>query len=119
MSTISPPGASAVTSEQTNISHISKLPSASFQPILDAALADYVKQIGIDPVNHPSVDQLRTCHSPGDVLKLLGENSDAFKEFREENRKLIDCLNPVVYSTVVLMSTKSMPFVRPHWMQHK
>ena len=76
--------------------HRSKMPSASFQPILDAALADYTKQIGIDPVKHPFVDQLRTCHSPDDVLKLLGEKANAFKEFREGNCKLINCLNPVV-----------------------
>src|ERR1700677_395563 len=72
------------------------MPSASFQPILDAALADYAKQIGIDPVKHPIVDQLRTCHSPDDVLKLLEDKANAFKEFREGNRRLIDCLKPAV-----------------------
>ena len=72
------------------------MPSASFQPLLDAALADYVKQIGIDPVKHPFVDQLRSCHSPDDVLKLLEGKANEFKHFRDGNRKLIDCLNPVV-----------------------
>jgi hypothetical protein len=70
--------------------------SASFQPILDAALADYAKQIGIDPVKHPFVDQLRSCHSPDDVLKILEGKANEFKDFRDGNRKLIDCLNPVV-----------------------
>ena len=72
------------------------MPSASFQPLLDAALADYVKQIGIDPVKHPFVDQLRSCHSPDDVLNLLEGKANEFKHFRDGNRKLIDCLNPVV-----------------------
>jgi hypothetical protein len=72
------------------------MPSASFQPILDAALADYAKQIGIDPVKHPIVDQLRSCHSPDDVLKLLENKAKEFKDFRDGNRKLIDCLKPVV-----------------------
>ena len=72
------------------------MPSASFQPILDAALADYVKQIGIDPVKHPFVDQLQSCHSPDDVLKILEDKANVFKDFRDGNRKLIDCLNPVV-----------------------
>jgi hypothetical protein len=70
--------------------------SASFQPIVDAALDDYVKQIGIDPVKHPFFDQLRTCHSPDDVLKLLEDKANEFKEFREGNRRLIDYLRPVV-----------------------
>jgi hypothetical protein len=72
------------------------MPPASFQPILDAALADYATQIGIDPVEHPIVDQLRSCHSPDDVLKLLEVKANEFKVFRDGNRKLIDCLNPVV-----------------------
>ena len=72
------------------------MPSASFQPLLDVALADYVKQMGIDPVKHPFVDQLRSCHSPDDILKLLEGKATEFKDFRDGNRKLIDCLNPVV-----------------------
>jgi hypothetical protein len=74
----------------------SKMSSASFQPILNAALADYVMQIGIDPAKHPIVVQLRSCHSPDDVLKLLEAKANEFKVFRDGNRKLIDCLNPVV-----------------------
>jgi hypothetical protein len=72
------------------------MPSASFQPLLDAALADYAKQIGIDPVKHPFVDQIRSCHSPDDVLKILEGKANEFKDFRDGNRKLIDTLNPVV-----------------------
>ena len=72
------------------------MPSSSFQHILNAALADYAKQIGIDPVKHPFVDQLRSCHSSDDVLKLLENKANEFKDFRDGNRKLIDCLKPVV-----------------------
>ncbi|KAH8996181.1 hypothetical protein EDB86DRAFT_3243480, partial [Lactarius hatsudake] len=72
------------------------MPSASFQPIFDAALADYANQIGIDPTKHPSADRLQACHSPDDVLKLLEEKANEFKDYRDGNRKLIDCLKPVV-----------------------
>ena len=68
----------------------------SFQPILDVASADYAKQTGIDLVNHPSSDRLQACHSPDDVLKLLEEKANEFNDYREGNRKLIDCLKPVV-----------------------
>ncbi|KAH9003298.1 hypothetical protein EDB86DRAFT_2826476 [Lactarius hatsudake] len=72
------------------------MPSTSFQPILDAAIADYAKQTGIDPTEHPLADQLQTCHSPDDVLRLLEDKANEFKDYREGNRKLIDCLKPVV-----------------------
>ena len=72
------------------------MPSTSFQPILDAAFADYVKQTGIDPTKHPFADRLQTCHSPDDVLKLIEEKTNEFKDYREGNRKLINCLKPVV-----------------------
>ncbi|KAH8996238.1 hypothetical protein EDB92DRAFT_1814262 [Lactarius akahatsu] len=67
-----------------------------FQPILDAAIADYAKQTGIHPAEHPLAGQLLTCHSPDDVLRLLEDKANEFKDYREGDRKLIDCLKPVV-----------------------
>ena len=72
------------------------MPSTSIQLILAASFADYEKQVGIDPAKHPFADQLQTCHSPDDVLKLLEEKANEFKDYREGNRKLIDSLKPVV-----------------------
>lgn len=72
------------------------MPSTSFQHILDAAFADYAKQVGIGPANYPFAEQLQTCHSPDDVLKLLEDMAIEFKDYRDGNRKLIDCLKPVV-----------------------
>ena len=73
------------------------MPTLSFQPILDAALADYAKQIGIDLANHPFADSLRSCGSPDDVLKLLEDKANQFKHFRDGNRKLLNWLSPVVH----------------------
>ncbi|KAH9173842.1 hypothetical protein EDB89DRAFT_1905008 [Lactarius sanguifluus] len=50
----------------------------------------------MDPAEHPFADQLQTCHSPDDVLRLLEDKANEFKDYREGNRKLIDCLKPVV-----------------------
>ncbi|KAH8980927.1 hypothetical protein EDB86DRAFT_497608 [Lactarius hatsudake] len=91
------------------------MPSTSFQPILDAAFADYTKQIGIDPAEHPFACQLQTCHSPDDVLKLLDAKANEFKDYREGNRKLIDCLKPVVnvihaFSEVLGEAISLVPF---------
>jgi hypothetical protein len=70
--------------------------SANFQSILDAALDSYTKQTGIDLTKHPSVDKLQNCRSPDDVLHILSEGESAFKDYRDQHRKLIDRLRPVV-----------------------
>ena len=75
---------------------------ASFQEILDKALADYREQIGVELDKHPFIDQLRGRDSPDDVLKLLEEKANAFKVYRDGNRKLINWLSPVVQVIHVL-----------------
>ncbi len=70
--------------------------TASFQAILDKAVADYREEIGIELDKHPFADELRGSDSPDDVLKLLEDKANAFKVYRDGNRKLINWLSPVV-----------------------
>ena len=72
------------------------MPATSFQAILDKALADYCDQIGVDLDKHPFTDELRGGDSPDNVLKLLEDKANAFKVYRDGNRKLINWLSPVV-----------------------
>ena len=72
------------------------MPVASFQAILDKALADYCEQIGVELDKHPFIDELRGRDSPDNVLKLLEEKVNTFKVYRDGNRKLISWLSPVV-----------------------
>ena len=72
------------------------MPVASFQAILDKALAEYHEQIGIELDKHPFSHELRDRDSPDDVLKLLEDKANTFKAYRDRNRKLINWLNPVV-----------------------
>ena len=90
------------------------MPSTSFQPILDAALADYSIQVGIDIATHPFTDSLRSCSSPNDVLKLLEDKANKFKDFRDGNRSLLNWLSPVVQVVHTLSGVlgASMAFVR-------
>lgn len=67
------------------------------QDLLVKAAADYTRKTGVDPTHHEIVNQLQSCHSPNDVLKLLEDKANQFKHYREKNHnKLIDCLAPVV-----------------------
>jgi hypothetical protein len=70
--------------------------SSNFQSILDAALSDYAEQTGIDLATHPSAQTLQNCNSADAILDLLGDKANRFREYRDGNRKLINCLKPVV-----------------------
>ena len=60
------------------------------------ALADYAKETGKDLSTNPFADKFQQSNSPEDILQLLEEREKAFKDYREGNRRLINCLNPAV-----------------------
>jgi hypothetical protein len=60
------------------------------------ALDAYVEQMKIDIKDNPFAQQVKDCDTPGAILQLLEKNRDEFKEYRDKNRKSIDCLRPVV-----------------------
>jgi hypothetical protein len=68
---------------------------SNFQSILDA-VDKYAEQTGINLKENPFADKVKGCDSPDAVLLLLQENVKAFKDYRDQNRKFIDCLSPVV-----------------------
>ncbi len=68
---------------------------SNFQLILDA-VDKYAEQTGINLKENPFGDKVKGCDSPGAVLLLLQENLKAFKDHRDQHRKFIDYLSPVV-----------------------
>ena len=68
---------------------------SNFQSILDAT-DEYAEQTGISLKDNPFADKIKGCDSSDAVLLLLQENLKAFKDYRDKNRKFIDCLSPVV-----------------------
>ena len=68
---------------------------SNFQLIVDA-FDDYAKQVGVDLAKNPLAETLRTCDSPNAVLELLQEKAQAFKDYRDGDRKLTSWLKPVV-----------------------
>ena len=67
----------------------------NFQSFLDA-VDKYAEQTGINLRENPFADKVQTCDSPGAVLLLLQENLKVFKDYRDKNRKFIECMRPVV-----------------------
>ncbi len=63
--------------------------------IIDA-LADYATETGIDLSKNPFAAKLEQSQSPDAILQLLEGREKAFKEYRDGNRRLINCLNPAV-----------------------
>ena len=64
--------------------------------LIHDALDTYTEQMKIDLKDNPFVEKVKGCDSPEAILQLLEKNRDDFKEYREKNRKSIDCLSPVV-----------------------
>ncbi len=67
----------------------------NIQLIIDA-LADYAKITGIDLSKNAFAAAIERANSPGAILELLQEREKAFKDYREQNRRLISCLRPAV-----------------------
>jgi hypothetical protein len=70
--------------------------STSIQSIIEAALADYTKNTGIDLSKTPFAAAIEHSNSLEAILQLLYDRENAFKEYRDGNRRLINCLSPVV-----------------------
>ena len=69
--------------------------SPGFQLVVNA-LVDYTKLTGIDLTNNPFAEKIKHLNSPEAILELLQEREKAFKEYRDVNRGLINCLGPAV-----------------------
>jgi hypothetical protein len=70
--------------------------TSTIHSIIDAALADYTNRTGTDLSKTPFATALEHSNSLEAVLQLLHEREMAFKEYRDDDRKLIKCLSPTV-----------------------
>ena len=80
----------------SNVQATSSTSSPSNIRLITDALVDYAKITGIDLSKNPFASAIRQANSLSDVLELLRERERAFKDYREENRRLINCLSPAV-----------------------
>jgi fungal STAND N-terminal Goodbye domain len=80
-------------------------PPSNFRLIIDAALDEYTKQTGIDLTQNPFARRIQQSDSPDHVMKLFQEREKEFKEYRNQNRKLINLLKPAVQVLHALSGT--------------
>jgi hypothetical protein len=94
--------------------------SSIFRAVFDAALSDYTKQTGIDLATCPFAQALQDCHSASAILDLLQEKANQFHAYRNGNRKLINCLKPVVQvlHTVSAILAEGATLVSPQIIFH-
>ena len=70
--------------------------SAENVKLITDALADYAEETGIDLSENPFGANLEQLMSPEDILRVFEDREKAFKEYRAKNRRLINCLIPIV-----------------------
>src|SRR6266566_5321156 len=70
--------------------------SFSHAQLIVDALTDYSKETGIDLSKYPIAAAFEQSNSPEAILQLFRQRERAFKEYRDGNRRLINCLSPAV-----------------------
>jgi hypothetical protein len=70
--------------------------SSNFRILFDAALQDYKDKTGTSLTDHPIAKQLETCESVISITAILQEQAQSFREFRENDGRLMKALNSSV-----------------------
>jgi hypothetical protein len=70
--------------------------SSTFQALFNAALLDYKDKTGNTLIDHPIAEQLETCDSVDSITTVLQEQAQSFREFSENDGKLMKALNSSV-----------------------
>ena len=98
-------GRSSLLSHMSSTSNISRSSSSStFQDLFNAALQNYKDKTGNTLTDHPIAKQLETCESVSSITTILQEQAQSFREFRENDGKLMKALN----SSVAILCTHSI-----------
>jgi len=91
---------------------------SSFQDIFNAALHDYKNQTGISLADHTFAKQLDTCNSVDSVTAILQEQAQIFREFKEDDGKIMKSLKSSVDVLYALSNStvlgQGIGLVNPH-----
>ena len=81
-----------------------KTPTLDLASIFNAALIEYTKQTGINPITCPFAEKLLDCNSPESVVQLLEETAQKFQDVRGRHPTLSKWLPPMVQVVYVVSS---------------
>lgn len=70
--------------------------SSTFQALFESALQDYKDKTGNTLADHPIARQFETCKSVNSISAVLQEQARSFREFRENDGRLMKALNSLV-----------------------
>jgi hypothetical protein len=70
--------------------------SSTFRIFFNAALQDYKDKTGNTLTDHPIAKQLETCESVNSIAAILQGQAQSFREFRENDGRLMKALNSSV-----------------------
>jgi hypothetical protein len=70
--------------------------STTLRALFDAALQDYNDKTGNTLADHPITKQLESCESVDSIVAILQEQARSFREFRENDGRLMKALNSSV-----------------------
>ena len=70
--------------------------STALQALFNAALQDYKDKTGNTLTDHPIAEQLETCESVDSITAILQEQAQSFREFRENDGRLMKALKSSV-----------------------
>jgi hypothetical protein len=87
---------SSLLSHISTISDMSQPSSITLKALFDAALQDYKVKTGNTLTDHPIAKQLETCESVNSITTILQEQARSFREFRENDGKLMKALSSSV-----------------------
>jgi hypothetical protein len=73
-----------------------KTPTLDLASIFNAALIEYTKQTGINPITCPFAEKLLDCNSPESIVQLLEETAQKFQDVRGRHPTLSKWLPPVI-----------------------
>ena len=87
-------------SSLSQISFISEMSQSSssspFQALFNAAVDDYKDKTGTSLIDHPFAQQLESCESVSSITSILQKQAQSFREFNENDGKLMKALNSSV-----------------------
>jgi hypothetical protein len=80
----------------SDMSQSSSLAFSTFQVLFNSALQDYKDKTGTSLIDHPIAKQLEICESVSSITAILQEQAQSFREFRENDGKLMKAINSSV-----------------------